>query len=77
MIEWTVPDGHKLQKEIAEVFGWSFYDEETQDRCREWLCERFPKISAVGFYEDVLEETNAILMFETEEQFTWWMMKHG
>ena len=76
MIEWTPPDRHPIQVMIAEVFGWTFYDAETQNRAREWLFENYPGCSGIGFYEDVLEETNAIFMFDTEEQFFEWSLKY-
>ena len=77
MIEWTPPDRHKIQVALAEVWGWQFYDYETQNNARVWLHETYPGCSGIGFYEDCLEETNAIFFFDTEEQFTMWMMKHG
>lgn len=77
MLEWTPPDGHPIQIEIAEVFGWCFYDIETQNRCREWLFERYPGICGVGFYEDELDETNSIMFFETEEHMAMWLLKYA
>jgi hypothetical protein len=73
-LEWTPPDRHKIQEHIAEVWGWRFYEDEYDD-VRNWLIASYGGFSGVGFYEDVLEETNVIFMFDNEEQMTLWLMK--
>lgn len=75
MPEWFVPDGHPMQKEIAEAWGWRFFNQETYDDARTCLFARYPGCSGIAFYEDCLEETNTIFQFDTEEQMSWWLLK--
>jgi hypothetical protein len=76
VFEWTPPDRHKIQVHIADENGW-WFNEGEYDVVRDWIFETYPGCSAIGFYEDELEETNAIFMFDTEEQMTLWMLKYA